>query len=134
MADPHSDWDLNWQAVYRYEKPVFLPKGTVVSMRYRYDNSEWNVRNPNHPPKRVAGGNQSTDEMGHLWLQVLPRGNADRRDVLQEAIMRHRLEEVSGGLLGALQSGRAAASHKQAQAAILTFGMRCGLSPSRRRR
>ncbi len=28
------DWDINWQAVYRYKQPVFLPKGTVLSMRY----------------------------------------------------------------------------------------------------
>jgi hypothetical protein len=31
-------WDLNWQAVYRYAEPVFLPKGTVVAMKYSYDN------------------------------------------------------------------------------------------------
>ncbi len=66
-------WDLNWQAVYRYEQPVPLPKGTVISMRYVYDNSEDNVANPNHPPKRVKGGNRSSDEMAHLWLQVLPK-------------------------------------------------------------
>ena len=67
------DWDPNWQAVYRYKQPVFLPKGTVVSMRYHYDNSAANLRNPNQPPKRVRGGNEATDEMAHLWLQVLPR-------------------------------------------------------------
>ena len=66
------DWDPNWQAVYYYREPVFLPKGSVISMRYHYDNSAANVRNPNHPPKRVQAGNQSTDEMAHLWLQVLP--------------------------------------------------------------
>ena len=43
-------WDLNWQAVYRYAKPVFLPKGTVIAMKYSYDNSEDNRLNPNHPP------------------------------------------------------------------------------------
>lgn len=31
------DWNLNWQAVYRYRQPVFLPKGTVISMRFHYD-------------------------------------------------------------------------------------------------
>jgi Flp pilus assembly protein TadD len=87
---PH--WDLNWQAVYRYRNPVYLPKGTVISMRFHYDNSADNPRNPNSPPKQVTAGNQSTDEMGHLWLQVLPRGAGDQRVVLQEALMRHRLE------------------------------------------
>jgi len=67
-------WDLNWQAVYRCSQPFVLPKGTVIAMRYRYDNSEANAANPNHPPKRVVGGNLSTDEMSHLWLQVVPRG------------------------------------------------------------
>jgi tetratricopeptide (TPR) repeat protein len=90
------DWDPNWQSVYRYRSPVFLPKGTVVSMRFHYDNSTANPRNPHHPPERVRGGNQATDEMAHLWLQVLPRGADDRRMELQEAIMRHRLEKYPG--------------------------------------
>lgn len=84
-------WDVNWQSVYSYRRPVSLPKGTVVTMRYHYDNSASNPRNPNAPPKRVMAGNQSTDEMGHLWLQVLTRGEGDQRPVLQEALMRHRL-------------------------------------------
>jgi Flp pilus assembly protein TadD len=105
------DWDVNWQAVYRYTTPVFLPKGSVVSMRFHYDNSDGNPRNPNHPAKRVRGGNQATDEMGHLWLQVLPRGAEDRRMELQEAIMRHRLDKYPGDFsacfnLGALQLAR----------------------------
>jgi Tfp pilus assembly protein PilF/mono/diheme cytochrome c family protein len=87
------DWDPNWQAVYHYREPVFLPKGTVVSMRWHYDNSQANPRNPHNPPERVEGGNQSTDEMGHLWLQVLPRGAGDRRPELEEAMMRHQLEK-----------------------------------------
>jgi hypothetical protein len=79
------EWNIQWQAVYRYRKPLFLPKGTVVSMRFHYDNSAANPRNPNSPPRRVVNGNQSTDEMGHLWLQLLPRGAGDQRAVLQEA-------------------------------------------------
>jgi Flp pilus assembly protein TadD/mono/diheme cytochrome c family protein len=105
------DWDVNWQAVYRYRSPVFLPTGSVVSMRFHYDNSDENPRNPNHPAKRVRGGNQATDEMSHLWLQVLPRGSEDQRTELQEAIMRHRLDKYPGDFsahfnLGALQLAR----------------------------
>jgi len=88
------DWDQNWQAVYYYRQPVMLPKGTLISMRYQYDNSATNARNPNRPPKRVRAGNQSTDEMAHLWLQVLPRGVGDRRRELEEAVMRHRLDKA----------------------------------------
>ncbi len=86
------DWDQNWQTVYRYKEPVFLPKGTLISMRFHFDNSAANVRNPNQPPQRVQAGNRATDEMGHLWLQVLPRGG-DHRLELNEALMRHRLEK-----------------------------------------
>jgi Flp pilus assembly protein TadD/mono/diheme cytochrome c family protein len=113
------DWDVNWQAVYRYTSPVFLPKGSVVSMRFHYDNSDANPRNPNHPAKRVRGGNQATDEMSHLWLQVLPRGAEDRRMELQEAIMRHRLDKYPGDFsahfnLGALQLARGNAAEAMA--------------------
>jgi tetratricopeptide (TPR) repeat protein len=91
------DWNLNWQAVYRYAHPVPLPKGTTISMTFVYDNSEENVRNPNDPPQRVVAGNRAVDEMAHLWLQVLPRDSADgksdaRADIL-EAMARHNLQK-----------------------------------------
>jgi len=86
-------WDLNWQAVFYYAEPVFLPKGSVVSMQYLYDNSEANLANPFHPPQRVQGGNRTTDEMAHLWLQVLPRGTPEQQEEarrsLQESLARH---------------------------------------------
>jgi tetratricopeptide (TPR) repeat protein len=88
-----TDWDINWQGVFRYAKPIFLPSGSIISMQYHYDNSSGNPRNPNAPPKRVRGGNQATDEMGHLWLQVLPHGPGDPRIALQESLMHHRLEK-----------------------------------------
>ncbi len=92
-----SSWDLNWQAVYRYTQPVTLPKGTTISMRFTYDNSQDNVRNPNHPPQRVLAGNRATDEMAHLWLQVLPKDSpeeaADPRALIQEAMAQHNLQK-----------------------------------------
>ncbi len=88
-------WDLNWQAVYRYADPVPLPKGTTISMRYVYDNSSENLANPNDPPRRVVAGNRSSDEMAHLWLQVLPRASSDGafdpRMLLQENMARHNV-------------------------------------------
>ncbi len=93
-------WNLNWQAVYRFARPVRLPKGTTVSMRYVYDNSAENPMNPNHPPARVQGGNRSSDEMCHLWLQVLPvnfdPAQGDPRMELQEALARHNVEKDPG--------------------------------------
>jgi hypothetical protein len=112
------DWDLNWQAVYRYREPVFLPKGSMISMRYHYDNSSANPRNPNNPPKRVLAGNQATDEMGHLWLQILPRGRGDHRRPLQEALMRHRLEKYPDDFSAHLNLGALLLSRLDAQGAV----------------
>ena len=110
-------WDLNWQAVYRYAEPVSLPKNTVIKMRYVYDNSEENTANPNHPPARVLGGNRSSDEMAHLWLQVLPKNDpaqpGDPRIVLQEAWARHEVQKSPGSFesrynLGEMMQARGA--------------------------
>jgi tetratricopeptide (TPR) repeat protein len=100
-----TDWDPSWQAVYHYATPVFLPQGTVISMRYHYDNSAANVRNPNQPPKRVRNGNQATDEMAHLSLQVLPHGGQEQRNELAEAIMRRRLEKYPGDFMAQFNLG-----------------------------
>jgi tetratricopeptide (TPR) repeat protein len=100
------DWDLNWQAVYRYRTPVALPRGTRIEMRIEYDNSAMNPRNPSDPPRRVQAGNRATDEMGHLWLQLLPRA-AEDRVVLQEALMRRRLEKYPGDYVAHANLGSA---------------------------
>jgi hypothetical protein len=64
------DWDPGWQASYFFEKPVSLPKGTVVKVVARYDNSD-HARNPNSPPKRVKWGPGSTDEMCVGYIAVV---------------------------------------------------------------
>ncbi len=71
------DWDFRWQDVYRYAAPLVLPKGTTLSMRYTYDNSAGNLRNPHRPPTRVVWGQNTTDEMGDFWVQVIPRVRDD---------------------------------------------------------
>jgi len=65
------NWDFNWQGDYQYATPLALPKGTKLTMRYSFDNSEENPRNPNHPPQRVKYGLQSSDEMAELGLQMV---------------------------------------------------------------
>ena len=64
------DWDFNWQDEYRLAEPLFLPAGTTLNMRYVYDNSAANRRNPRHPPRRVRYGRRSTDEMAELVVKV----------------------------------------------------------------
>lgn len=66
-----ADWDFRWQNVYRYATPFVLPKGTKLSMRFTYDNSDANPRNPHRPATRVVWGQNTADEMGDLWVQLV---------------------------------------------------------------
>ena len=125
------DWDLNWQAVYRYREPVFLPRESVVYMQYHYDNSAGNPRNPNDPPKRVEAGNQAKDEMGHLWLQVLPRGRGDRRREIQEALMRRRLEKYPNDFSAHLNLGAILMSRLDMQSAVTELEAAVKIDPRR---
>jgi Flp pilus assembly protein TadD len=90
------DWDFRWQHVYRYVTPVHLPKGTKLSMRYVYDNSASNLRNPEQPPKRARWGQRSSDEMGDLWIQVLTRSNADLEKLSRDFRRKVAAEDVIG--------------------------------------
>jgi Flp pilus assembly protein TadD/mono/diheme cytochrome c family protein len=126
-------WDIDRQSVYRYRSPVFLPKGSVVHMRYTYDNSAGNAHNPHSPPVRVKAGNRSEDEMAHLWLQVLPvnvpPGSPDPRLLLQEAWMRSWLNKDPGGLIPLYNLGSALAAQGKYQDALVVYRHALALHP-----
>jgi Tfp pilus assembly protein PilF len=126
-----SDWNRAWEAVYYYRAPVFLPKGTVVSMRYHYDNSAANVRNPNQPPRRVQAGNKATDEMAELWLELLPRGTGDRRRELEEAVIRHRLDKDPKDFAANLNLGAVLLSRLNAAGAVSALETAVATEPRR---
>ena len=90
------DWDFNWQGVFRYAHPEFLPAGTTITFEFVYDNSEANRHNPHHPPRRVTYGQHTTDEMAELWLQVVTRNPADRARLVRAARERVVREEIVG--------------------------------------
>jgi tetratricopeptide (TPR) repeat protein len=91
-----ADWDFRWQHVYRYETPLALPKGTTLSMRYVYDNSADNPRNPDQSPRRVFWGQRSGDEMGDLWIQMLTRDDRDLRTLNNQIGPKVVAEDVVG--------------------------------------
>jgi Tfp pilus assembly protein PilF len=90
------DWDFDWQDTYRYVDPVPLPKGTTLTMRYTYDNSAANPRNPQLPPRRVHWGQNSTDEMGDLWIQVVAHTKADLDLLVREFRQKEFREDILG--------------------------------------
>ena len=91
-----SQWDFRWQHVYRFEHPFALPKGTMLSMRYLYDNSADNPRNPSQPPRHVFWGQRSADEMGDLWVQVLTKNERDLNTLADAYVPKMISEDVLG--------------------------------------
>ena len=90
------EWDFRWQHVYRYVTPFVLPRGTTISMRYTYDNSADNLRNPVQPPVRVNYGWQTGDEMAELYIQVLARDERDRATLERGFQSKSLAEDIVG--------------------------------------
>lgn len=90
------DWDFRWQHVYRHDAPIKLPRGTLLSMEYTYDNSADNPRNPELPPARVLWGQRSKDEMGDLWFQLLATNDVDRRLLTEQVTKKMTAEDIVG--------------------------------------
>jgi cytochrome c-type biogenesis protein CcmH/NrfG len=129
------NWDFHWQDDYRYATPIHLPRGSIVTMRYTYDNSAANRHNPHPAPTHVVYGPESSDEMGDLWLRLLPQNAADalvlarsyhenelRKDIrLRERLVAEHPDDAKWrNALGAsyLEAGQLEASVKQLEAAI----------------
>lgn len=89
-------WDFAWQDQYRYASPISLPAGTKIGMAFVFDNSQANVRNPDHPPKRVSWGWRTSDEMGDLWIQVIAQTDADRVRLERDARRKMAAEDAVG--------------------------------------
>ena len=56
------NYDFNWQITYELEKPIPLPKGTIIEATAYFDNSPNNPNNPD-PSVEVGWGDQSWEEM-----------------------------------------------------------------------
>jgi mono/diheme cytochrome c family protein len=92
------DWDFNWQNTYDFDKPLTLPKGSVVRIVAHYDNTTANPRNPNSPPKTVAWGEATTDEMCVGILSLTKKGQdltrPGEKDDLGQILGKKREEDI----------------------------------------
>jgi tetratricopeptide (TPR) repeat protein len=104
-------WDFRWQDRYRYRSPVFLPRGTRLSMRFTYDNSAANPNNRNDPPQRVRSGPRSTDEMGQLWIEVVPRRPEDAAVLNADFVRRSLVAAIASAELDVRLDPHVAAAH-----------------------
>ena len=69
-------FDFNWQTSYRLTEPLKLAAGTRIYCTAHFDNSEFNLNNPD-PTKTVRWGDQTWEEMmiGYFDIAV-PRSKA----------------------------------------------------------
>ena len=66
-------FDFNWQTSYRLTEPLKLAAGTRIHCTAHFDNSEFNLNNPD-PTKTVRWGDQTWEEMMIGYFDVaVPR-------------------------------------------------------------
>ena len=85
------NYDFNWQFLYEYKEPKFIPAGSTMHMSWWFDNSESNTWNPD-PTQDVVYGPATTDEMANARIYFAPAtprgivvGDDLPADVLAEA-------------------------------------------------
>ncbi|WP_439631921.1 redoxin domain-containing protein [Gemmata sp.] len=61
-------WDYRWQETYWFKEPIAAKAGTKLEVRAVFDNSAANPNNPTKPPRDVAYGEETTDEMLFVFL------------------------------------------------------------------
>ncbi len=115
-------WDFRWQDRYRYRTPVFLPRGTRLSMRFTFDNSAENPNNRFNPPQPIRSGPQSTDEMAQLWLEVIPRRSEDAAVLDADFVRRQLLASIAKAELDVRLDPKLAAAHNVLATRYLQVG------------
>jgi hypothetical protein len=114
------DWDFNWQYTYEFEKPLEIPKGSVIYLVSHYDNSEANRRNPHKPPQLVKWGEATTDEMCIGFIALTKSGQdltrpGDKDDFME--ILGKQEEELRAKYEKQINERRDKAKKKKALAA-----------------
>ncbi len=97
------DWDFNWQGMYLFQRPVTLPKGTVLHLQATYDNSADNPTQPSDPPRLVTWGEQTTDEMCLAFLSFATTNPSDRWRLLSAMALQLDLFKVRDLIQGKMR-------------------------------
>ena len=71
-------YDHNWQISYVYDDDAqpLLPRGTVLLLRSKFDNTAANRINPD-PDQWVVFGARGVDEMSHAWIGITYLDDSD---------------------------------------------------------
>lgn len=88
-------YDFNWQFLYEYKEPKFLPAGSVMHMSWWFDNSEGNRWNPDATAP-VEYGPTTTDEMANARIYFAPttrRGIVVGEDIPADVLAKAKGED-----------------------------------------
>ncbi|MCB1671122.1 MAG: cytochrome c [Gammaproteobacteria bacterium] len=88
-------YDFNWQFLYEYKEPKFIPAGSTLHMSWWFDNSESNPWNPD-PTQEVVYGPATTDEMANARIYYAPairRGIVVGKDLPADVLAEARASE-----------------------------------------
>ena len=77
------DWSLRWQNIYSLRTPLHVPAGSRIDAWWVWDNSAGNPDNPFRPPRDIAWGWASEEEMAEVWLGVIPDDPARRTELIE---------------------------------------------------
>ncbi|HZT29076.1 MAG TPA: thiol-disulfide isomerase [Bryobacteraceae bacterium] len=73
---PH--YNFGWQLVYRFQDPIRVEKGSVLTVTTHYDNSPNNPANPD-PTAAIRWGDKSEEEMMTSWIEYFDAQPAPHR-------------------------------------------------------
>lgn len=70
------NYQFNWQKVYDFEEPKFVPEGTEMVFTGSFDNSEMNPFNPD-PSQTLTWGEQTWQEMFFGFYRYVEAGDGE---------------------------------------------------------
>ena len=80
-------WDFHWQGNYAFQKLLKVPVGTKLYGYAVYDNTENNPFQPSFPPKDVALGEATTDEMMLTYFIHTPYLAGDENMIIDSTLL-----------------------------------------------
>lgn len=81
-----SDWDFDWQGSYTFTHFQKIVAGSKIHAVVTYDNTVDNPLNPNSPPRTVAWGEKTTDEMLLVAMEYVPYRKGDEYIALAPSV------------------------------------------------
>jgi hypothetical protein len=76
------NWDFKWQEFYKPTTLIKIPAGSILKVCATFDNTSDNPFNKFDPPRQIAGGAASTEEMMSLIIMSVDYREGDENIML----------------------------------------------------